>query len=132
MLDPMEVVTLDFSALPSAGEDADADLATADLDLELTYQSESNFYADVAGHDLGLFVATFVVKSPGTPIGVRLTLPQLEDPIMVSGTVRWVREFSPSIEAPPGMGVALTELPAPHRRAVEAFMKVRAPILHDE
>jgi hypothetical protein len=132
LIDPMEVVTLDFSPMPSAGEDADADLATAALDLELTYQSESNFYADVAGHDLGLFIATYVVKAPGTPLGVHLTLPQIDEPILVTGTVRWVREFSPSIEAPPGMGMALAPLAPNHRRAIEAFMKVRAPLLHDE
>jgi hypothetical protein len=132
MIDPMEIVTLDFSATPSAGEDADRNLDTADLDLEVTYESESNFYADVAGHDLGLFVATYVVKSPGTPFGVRLSLPQLDEPILVTGTVRWVREFSPSIEAPPGMGVALAPLRPGHQKAVEAFMKVRAPLLHDE
>jgi hypothetical protein len=30
------------------------------------------------------------------------------------------------------MGVALNPLGATHRRAVEAFMKLRPPILHDE
>jgi Tfp pilus assembly protein PilZ len=130
-LDLIEAVTLDFSA-PSAAEDADVNLDTADLDLEVTYASESNFYADVAGTDLGLFIATFVVKPAGTPLAVRLTVPQLDEPIFVSGTVRWVREFSPSIEAPPGMGVALRPVAANAMRAIEAFMKVRAPILHDD
>jgi Tfp pilus assembly protein PilZ len=130
-LDLIEAVTLDFSA-PTAAEDADLNLDTADLDLEVTYASESNFYADVAGTDLGLFVATFVVKPPGTPLAVRLTVPQLDEPILVSGTVRWVREFSPSIEAPPGMGVALRAVDAKVRHAIDAFMKVRAPILHDD
>jgi hypothetical protein len=130
-LDLIEAVTLDFGA-PSAAEDADLNLDTADLDLEVTYVSESNFYADLAGNDLGLFVATYVVKPPGTPLAVRLTVPQLDEPILVSGTVRWVREFSPSIEAPPGMGVALRPVAVNARRAIDAFMKVRAPILHDE
>lgn len=131
-IDPVEVVRLDFSPTPSAGEDADANLQTADLDLELTYVSESNFYSDVVGQEIGLFVATFVVKAPGTPIAVRLSLPQLDQPILVSGFVHWVREFSPSIEAPPGMGVALNPLGAAHRRAMETFMKLRPPILHDD
>ena len=131
-IDPVEVVRLDFSPTASAGEDADADMSTADLDLELTYASESNFYSDVVGQEIGLFVATFVVKAPGTPIAVRLSLPQLEQPILVSGLVHWVREFSPSIEAPPGMGVALKPLGPGHRRAVDAFMKLRPPILHDD
>ena len=81
---------------------------------------------------VGLFIATFVVKPPGTRLAVRLSLPQLEEPILVSGDVHWVREFSPSIEAPPGMGIALRSLSERHRRAVDAFMKVRPPLLHDD
>jgi hypothetical protein len=130
--DPVEVVRLDFSSTPLAGEDADADTETPDLDLELTYMSESNFYSDVVGNALGLFVATFVVKAAGTPIAVRLSLPQLDEPFFVSGEVQWVREFSPSIEAPPGMGVALKPLNREHRRAADSFMRIRPPILHDD
>ena len=89
--DPVEAVKLDFSPTASAGEDADADMDTADLNLELTYASESNFYSDVSGNEVGLFIATFVVKAPGTALGVRLSIPQLDQPIFVSGTVRWVR-----------------------------------------
>jgi hypothetical protein len=130
-LDLLEAVTLDF-APPTAGEDADFDLDTADLDIEVTYASESNFYADLAGNELGLFVATFVVKPPGTPLAVRLSVPELDEPVRVSGTVGWVREFSPSIEAPPGMGIALDEVKPRARKAIEAFMKVRPPLLHDD
>jgi Tfp pilus assembly protein PilZ len=130
-LDLLEAVTLDFSA-PIAGEDADSNLDTADLDLEVTYASESNFYADLAGTDLGLFVATFVVKAVGTPLAIRLTVPQLDEPVRVTGTVRWVREFSPSIEAPPGMGVALSSVSGRTRNAIDAFMQVRPPLLHDD
>ena len=130
--DPVEVVRLDFSPTASAGEDADADMDTADVDLELSYVSESNFYSDISGQEIGLFIATFVVKPPGTPLGVLLSFPQIDEPIFVSGTVRWVREFSPSIEAPPGMGIALKPLAAKNQRAVDQFMKVRPPILHDD
>ena len=130
--DPVEVVRLDFSPTASAGDDADTNLDTADLDLELSDVSESNFYSDVAGQSVGLFVATFVVKPPGTVISVRLSIPQLDGPILVSGTVHWVREFSPSIEAPPGMGLALKPLSPPHRHAVDAFLRARPAILHDD
>ncbi|HEY2511285.1 MAG TPA: hypothetical protein VGI39_10535, partial [Polyangiaceae bacterium] len=74
MVNPVEVVTLDFSPLASPGEDADTDLDTPDLDLEITYVSDSTFYADVAGTKLGVFVATYVVKQPGTPLAFQLTL----------------------------------------------------------
>ncbi len=131
-LEPLEAVHLDFSRTTSPAEDADANLDTSDIDLELTLASESNFYSDVAGQRVGLFVATFVVKELGTPISVRVSLPQRAEPIVVRGVVEWVREFSPSIDAPPGMGVALNPLGSADQRAVAAFMKQRAPILHDD
>jgi hypothetical protein len=81
---------------------------------------------------LGLFIATFVVKPVGTPLVVRLSVPVLEAPFIVSGLVHWVLEFSPSIEAPPGIGLALRPVDGEPRRAISAFMKVRPPILHDE
>jgi hypothetical protein len=131
-IEPLEVMRLDFSTTTAAGEDADTNLDTPEIDLELSHASESNFYSDVAGQSVGLFVATFVVKALGTPIAVRLSLPQLDEPIVVGGVVHWVREFSPSIDAPPGMGVALNPLGPADQRAVTKFMKLRAPILHDD
>ena len=131
-LDALEVVTLDFGAAPSAGETADVDLDMPDLELDLTLTCESNFYTDVSGTVLGLFIATFVVKPVGTPLVVRLSVPVLEAPFIVSGLVHWVLEFSPSIEAPPGIGLALRPVDGEPRRAISAFMKVRPPILHDE
>jgi Tfp pilus assembly protein PilZ len=131
-IDPVEVVRLDFSTTTAPGEDADTNLDTPELDLELTHVSESNFYSDVAGQRVGLFVATFVVKALGTPIAMRLSLPQRGEPFLVRGVVDWVREFSPSIDAPPGMGVALDPLGSADQQAVAEFMKLRAPILHDD
>ena len=48
----------------------------------------------------------------GTPLVVRLRIPQLDKAFIVSGLVHWVLPFSPSIEAPPGMGIALKPLAA--------------------
>jgi hypothetical protein len=131
-LQALEVVTLDFGAAPSVGAQPDADLEMPDLELDLTLTSESNFYTDVAGTVLGLFIATFVVKPVGTPLVVRLSVPVLDRPFIVSGLVHWVLPFSPSIEAPPGIGLALRPVEGEPRRAINAFMKVRSPILHDE
>ena len=130
--EPLEVVRLDFSTTTAPGEDADTNPDTPEIDLEITHTSESNFYSDVAGQRVGLFVATFVVKALGTPIAARLSLPQRDEAIIVRGVVDWVREFSPSIDAPPGMGVALDPLGSADLRAVASFMKLRAPILHDD
>jgi hypothetical protein len=130
-LEALEVVTLDFGA-PSVVEDAGVDQDMPDLELDLTYTCESNFYTDVMGTVLGLFIATFVVKPVGTPLVVRLTVPQVGKPFIVSGLVHWVLAFSPSIEAPPGIGLALRPVAGEPRRAIDAFMKLRPPILHDE
>ena len=130
-LDALEVVTLDFGA-PSVTEDAGVDQDLPDLELDLTYTCESNFYTDVMGSVLGLFIATFVVKPVGTPLVVRLTVPQVGKSFIVSGLVHWVLAFSPSIEAPPGIGLALRPVAGEPRRTIDAFMKLRPPILHDE
>jgi hypothetical protein len=103
-----------------------------DLELDLTFTSESNFFTDVMGTTLGLFIATFVVKPVGTPLVVRLTVPLVHEPFVVSGVIQWVLPFSPSIEAPPGIGLVLRPVHGEPRRAIDAFMKVRVPILHDE
>ncbi len=138
---PLEVVSLDFaaapappavSAAPSVDADTDVDADLPDLELDLSLTCESNFYTDVSGTILGLFIATFVVKPVGTTLVVRLSVPVLDEPFIVSGVVQWVLEFSPSIEAPPGIGLALRPVQGEQRRAINAFMKVRAPILHDE
>jgi hypothetical protein len=135
-LEALEVVTLDFGAAPTVGAGADvyadANQELPDLELDLTLTCESNFYTDVAGTVLGLFIATFVVKPVGTPLVVRLSVPVLDKPFIVSGLVHWVLPFSPSIEAPPGIGLALRPVQGEPRRAINAFMKVRPPILHDE
>jgi hypothetical protein len=130
--DALEVVRLDFGAPPSVPRGVEADEEMPDLELDLTLTSESNFYTDVGGAVLGLFIATFVVKPVGTPLVVRLSVPVLDEPFIVSGLVHWVLEFSPSIEAPPGIGLALRPVEGEPRRAIDAYMKVRQPILHDE
>ena len=130
-LEALEVVTLDFGA-PSVVEDPGVDQEMPDLELDLTYTCESNFYTDVMGTVLGLFIATFVVKPVGTPLVVRLSVPQVGKPFIVSGLVHWVLAFSPSIEAPPGIGLALRPVGGEPLRAIDAFMKLRPPILHDE
>jgi hypothetical protein len=131
----LEVVSLEFKPAPlptETAETADVDEEMPDLELDLTFTSESNFYTDVMGTVLGLFIATWVVKPVGTPLVIRLTVPLVAQPFIVSGVVQWVLEFSPSIEAPPGIGVALRPVQGEHRRAINAFMKARVPILHDE
>jgi Tfp pilus assembly protein PilZ len=128
-LEALEVVRLDFGG---PAPDPNIDLEHPDLELDLGYRSESNFYTDVLGGGLGLFIATFVVKPPGTPLVARLTLPEHPRPFVVSGTVQWVLEFKPSIEAPPGIGLLLRPVEGAPRKAIDEFMKVRLPILHDE
>jgi hypothetical protein len=130
-LEALEVVRLDFGG-GAAASDPNVNLETPDLELDLGYRSESNFYTDVLGTGLGLFIATFVVKPPGTPLVARLTLPEHPRPFIVSGTVQWVLEFKPSIEAPPGIGLLLRPVEGAPKKAIEEFMKVRLPILHDE
>jgi uncharacterized protein (TIGR02266 family) len=104
------------------------------VELEVTYASESNFYTGLADgpSEVGLFVATYVVKPQGSRFSISLSLPDTDEPLMVKGVVRWVREFSPYIETPPGMGVSLQDVSAPDRARLDAFMRIRTPFFHDD
>ena len=101
-----------------------------DLTVELTYRGEPNFYSDLAGEELGLFIPTFVAHVPGDALVVCFSLPELEDSVVSRGVVRWTRDFFGG-EASPGLGVALEGLAEDVRCAIASFMGVRAPLLHD-
>lgn len=115
------------------GEDVSMDAEGAALDIEVAFDSDSNFYAGLADAptDVGLFVATYITRPAGTRLNIALSL---EDraPIHVTGVVRWIREFSPSIEAPPGMGVQLEGVTDGDLKVIRRFMAQRPPFFYDE
>lgn len=99
------------------------------LDVALWRWSDSHFYAGLSGDasHAGLFVATYRPLRPGESILLRVEL--FGARIEVEGIVRWGRAASE--HAPPGVGVALPDLPPHARRLVDAFCALRPPIYYE-
>lgn len=99
------------------------------LEVELSLWSESYFYAGLSGDasEAGLFVATYRPFQPGEGILLRFEL--FGEPIEVDGMVRWHRAACE--HAPPGVGIALGDVPPKARRLINAFCAERAPIYYE-
>jgi len=104
------------------------------VELEVTMESETNFYMGLTENlsEGGLFIATHVLKPLGTQIEVSFKLPEMSEPIKVTGTVRWLREFSPTSDTSPGMGVRFEHIDAEHTEQIRRFLAARDPLFHDE
>ncbi len=103
------------------------------IQLDVTLQSESNFYMGL-GDKLpngGLFIATHMVRPVGTEVEVALRLPASDHVVQARGVVRWVRDFSEATEAPPGMGVRFEKLDPADMDAIQTFLKSRAPLFFE-
>ena len=119
---------------PSGEADARRQHARHNVELEVTLESETNFYMGLTENlsEGGLFIATHALKPLGTPIEVKFKLPDLADPIKVTGIVRWVREYSETSDSSPGMGVCFEHLDPAHTEQIRRFLAARAPLFYDE
>jgi uncharacterized protein (TIGR02266 family) len=99
------------------------------LEVEVSFTSESQFYSGLTGDisEGGLFVATYHLRPVGTRLDLALTLPSGE--VHARGNVRWVRDAHG--DTPPGLGVELDALSVEARKAIEVFLRQRAPLYHD-
>jgi uncharacterized protein (TIGR02266 family) len=105
-----------------------------ELETDVTFDGPTNFYTGFS-EDIssgGLFISTYNIRPIGTKIEVSFTMPNGHI-VNARGEVRWV--FNPielDEDARPGMGVMFEELLPEDRRAVDEFIKKRAPIFYDE
>lgn len=108
--------------------------ARRDIALEVTLESESNFYMGLTENlsEGGLFIATHALQPLGSPIEVSFKLPQSDEAIKVIGTVRWVREYSETSDAGPGMGVRFDDISTESADMIRDFLAARAPLFYDE
>jgi uncharacterized protein (TIGR02266 family) len=102
--------------------------------LEITFVSDSQFYVGLTENlsEGGIFVATHALRRPGTLLEVFFSLPDSPEPIRVLGEVRWVREYSPDSDAPPGFGVRFVSLRKDDASRIHAFIDHRPALLFDE
>ena len=104
------------------------------VELEVTMESETNFYMGLTENvsEGGLFIATHVLKPLGTQIEVSFKLPDMSEAIKVTGTVRWLRDYSATSDTSPGMGVRFEHIDAEHTEQIRRFLAARDPLFHDE
>lgn len=120
----------DWDRLP-APDRRRADRYSERFDLEFEVNHDSHFYAGLS-QDIsegGLFVATYHYVPVGTPLRLSLELPDGER-VEARGEVRWVREVVLG-DAPPGIGVAFTELPPETRERIARICEQHPPLYVD-
>jgi uncharacterized protein (TIGR02266 family) len=105
-----------------------------DVELEVSLESESNFYMGLTENlsEGGLFIATHLVKPMGTKIEVSFKLPHVPQAIKAMGIVRWTREYSETSDTMPGMGVRFDSIDPQHVEQIREFLAARAPLFYDE
>ncbi len=103
------------------------------VEAELGAHSPTNFYKGLAGNDIidhgGLFVATYKIPKPGTPIRLKVALPGGYE-FEANAVVKWTREASG--DAPPGFGAQFTEIAPDARQLVYRYVRNREPLFHDD
>ena len=126
-----EAEIVDRGAPPESRRRAHARYA---VDLDVTVGSEHNFYAGFvenlsAG---GVFVATHTPKDIGELVELSIRLPETDVVIVAAGEVCWIREYSDSSDAHPGMGIRFIKLDSAFQGAIEEFLSRRDPLFFDE
>lgn len=107
-----------------------------ELHTEVGLFSDSNFYTGLT-QDIssgGVFVATHQLHHVGQHVTVHLTLPGIEQKIVVESEVRWVREISAlqGSHGTTGMGLRFLSLSAQAKAAISDFIDKRDSIFHDD
>jgi uncharacterized protein (TIGR02266 family) len=101
--------------------------------VEVDFESDSHFYTGLSQNvsEGGLFIATYAPRPVGTEIDLTLKLPGPQGPMRTHGTVRWIRDFSATSDAVPGMGLHL-HLDDDALPRVRRFLSTRPPLFFDE
>jgi len=104
------------------------------VEANLGAHSPTNFFKGLSGNDVvddgGIFVATYDIPKPGTPLWVRVTLPGGYD-FEAAAAVRWTREAGAG-DAPPGFGAIFIRLSPEARQLVYRYVRNREPIFYDD
>jgi len=103
------------------------------LELEVSLQSDSNFYIGLTENlsNGGIFVATYLVQPIGTAVSLTLRIPNRTTPLLLTGRVRWVREFTETLEATPGMGIEFDAMSDDDAKTIREFLVARTPLFFD-
>jgi uncharacterized protein (TIGR02266 family) len=102
-------------------------------ELEVSLLSDSNFYVGLTENlsEGGLFVATYVARPLGSHVEIGVRLPGRPDPLTLRGTVRWVRDYSPTSDGYPGMGIQFDALSESDHADIAAFLVTREALFFE-
>lgn len=130
----MQPDTAPFPTKPSKNPRDLRDAERVDVEADVTFESESNFYQGFSENisEGGLFLVTYLTRKPGETLTVRFSLPGVERIFEVLTEVRWVRHGDSERGLRPGLGVRFLNLPDADRRTIERFVRKRDPIFYDE
>jgi hypothetical protein len=104
------------------------------VEANLGAHSPTNFFKGLSGNDVvddgGIFIATYDIPKPGTPLWIHVTLPGGYE-FEAAGAVRWTREAGAG-DAPPGFGAIFIRLSPEARQLVYRYVRNREPIFYDD
>jgi uncharacterized protein (TIGR02266 family) len=102
------------------------------LEVDIGLHSATQFYAGISGDisEGGLFISTVKLFPIGTDLTVSFVLPS-GIAITTLGTVAWHAQPRDE-QTKPGMGVRFSRLAQADHEAIDAFLKRRPALLHDE
>lgn len=103
-----------------------------ELAVDIGMHSATQFFAGVAGDvsEGGLFVATYAPLPLGSEIVTSFVLPGGHH-VTTPGIVAWLRDAGTPDAPQPGMGIRFFKLDPEDQRAIDRFLKVRPPMLHE-
>jgi len=115
-------------------EAGDLEDARPELDADVTFDSEHNFYAGFSENigDGGVFIQSWGAHNVGDRLTLRVTLPDANEPLDIVGEVRWMRIYDRAHETPPGIGLSFVELSPEAKGRIEAFIQQRRPLFYDD
>jgi uncharacterized protein (TIGR02266 family) len=106
----------------------------ASLSLDVTLEGDHNFFTGFTENisEGGLFVATHMPRKVGERVVLELRLPGVSAPVRAECEVRWLRLFSETSDAPPGMGLRFVTLSEQDKATITEFVTRRAPIFWED
>ena len=108
--------------------------ARSSVELQITLESESQFYLGFSENlsEGGVFVATYELRPVGTRLDISMSLPNVAEPIRMTGEVCWQRPYNESNNVPPGIGLRFASIRPEDVTHIREFLKVRAPLFFEE
>lgn len=99
------------------------------IDLEVGFESESNFYVGFTEEltATGVFVATYAPKPIGSRVALSITLPDGET-LRVPAEVKWTRDATG--DSWPGMGMEFERVSPEDETRIARFLSMREPLFY--